>query len=298
VGRKRVIVTREKIVHPSITKEILRRYDIRLTKRFGQHFLIDENILNKEVQSAGIGSEDLVIEVGAGIGTLTQALAEKAGKVIAVEYDTRFFDVLKDTLSGYDNVEIVRADALEVDFDRLIKDKDTALFVANLPYNIATQVISILLEQTKKIKSMVVMVQKEVADRITASPGTKEYGFFTIRTAFFADVSHISVVPRTVFFPPPNVDSSILRVVRKPDIHDITSIKDDLFGFIKIFFNERRKTMGAVISRRFKDIYGEENRQRVTQELTSLGLERSVRAEALTYEQFFRLFCSLRLRQT
>lgn len=282
-----------RIVHPSVTKQILKTHGIRLTKRLGQHFLIDENTLKKEVEAAAISKKDTIIEIGPGIGTLTQELAERAGEVIAIEYDNRFVDVLKETLADCRNVEVVHADALKVDLDELLKDRDSAKVVANLPYNIATHVISKILEQTERIPLLIVMIQKEIADRIVAAPGTKEYGFFSVRTLLEADCETVARVPRTVFLPQPNVDSSILKIAKKQKIPGIKKFQADLFDFIKIFFNERRKTVGAIISGRVKEVYGEENRQGLLEEMDRIGVEKSARAGSLTYEQFFSLFRAL-----
>lgn len=281
-----------KIVNPSITKAILKEHGIRLTKRLGQHFLIDRNILEKEIGAARLTKNDTVVEVGPGIGTLTEALAEHAGRVVAIEFDDRFVRVLFDMLAAFKNVVIVREDALRVDYDKLLATAPAggrAKLVANLPYNIATPIISHVLENVTSIEMMVVMVQKEVGRRLLALPGTKDYGFFTLKTHFFADAEQVAVVPRTVFLPPPKVDSMIVRLTRRPPAA-VVSEPAEFFDFLRVCFSERRKSLGAILAGRVREVYGDAAADRAVAGIERLGIDRKRRPETLDLPGFAALF--------
>lgn len=279
-----------RIVNASVTKEILRENGIRLTKRLGQHFLIDPNILKREVDEATLGRKDTVVEVGPGIGTLTQLLAESAGRVLAIEHDSRFIRILKKTLAEYSNVSVVEGDALTADINSLLGDRQTVKLVSNLPYNVATPIISRVLEEIPMITTMVVMVQKEVAQRMLAVPRTKAYGFFTLKVKYYADVASVMRVPHTVFLPQPKVDSMIVTLTRRtlPSV----DVKDthEYFRFIQTFFNERRKTVRAIMMGRLKDIYGSERVSTALEKMASDTFESSVRPEELELDGFAYLF--------
>lgn len=237
------------IVHPSKTKEILRKYNIRLTKRLGQHFLVDENILKKEVEAAQLTSRDTVLEIGPGIGTLTEGLASKAKRVIAVELDRKFITILKETLALYPNIHIVEGDALRLDLWSLLGAgaPNTYKLVSNLPYNIASPAIVKVLEECSSINLMVVMVQREIAERMLARAGEEDYGVFSLKVQYHADVVKISEVSRHVFLPPPRVDSTIVRLtrLRKPRV----SVDNEtaFFQLIQAIFQQRRKMLRAAL---------------------------------------------------
>jgi 16S rRNA (adenine1518-N6/adenine1519-N6)-dimethyltransferase len=235
------------IVHPSKTKEILEKYNIKLTKRLGQHFLVDENILKKEIEAAQLTSQDTVLEIGPGIGTITEELALKAKKVVAVELDRKFITILKETFRSYPNVDIVEGNALKLDLYSLLGAPDSYKFVSNLPYNIAAPVIVKVLEECTLIKFMIVMVQKEIAERMLAQTGEEDYGVFSLKVQYHADVEKISEVSRHVFLPPPRVDSTIVRLtrLRKPRVS--VDNENSFFQLIQAIFQQRRKMVRAAL---------------------------------------------------
>lgn len=235
------------IVRPSKTKEILKKYDIRLTKRLGQHFLVDGNILRKEVEAAQLTSGDTVLEIGPGIGTLTEGLASEAKKVVAIELDRKFITILKETLASYANVHIVEGDALRLDLCSLLGGPDSYKLVSNLPYNIAAPAIVKVLEGCPSINFLVVMVQKEIAERMLAQAGEKDYGVFSLKVQYHADIEKILEVSRHVFLPPPRVDSAIVKLtrLRQPRV----SVDDEaaFFRLIQVIFQQRRKMVRAAL---------------------------------------------------
>lgn len=279
-----------RIVNPSVTKKILKEHDVRLTKKLGQHFLIDGNTLRKEINMADLDRNDLVIEIGPGIGTLTQALAEKAGRVVAIEYDKRFVKILAETLALYNNVEIIEGDALVVDLDPYISDSSSVKLVANLPYNIATPVIGRFLEEFPEVSTMVVMVQREVADRIVASPGSKDYGFYTVKIQFYADSRKSAIVPRTVFMPSPRIDSAIIEINRRRKPVEPVSDPDAFFSLVKILFNERRKTIGTILLTHISELSDPKSRDIFLNRLAESGISYSSRPECLSIGQFAEIF--------
>lgn len=271
------------IVTPSKAREILRRYDVRLSKRLGQHFLVDGNILNKEIAAAKLTSQDTVLEIGPGIGTLTAALASQVKKVVAIELDAKFITILKDSLTSFSNLKIVQGDALKLDLNSLLGDGPFKL-VSNLPYNIATPVITKVLEECPQISLMVVMVQREIADRMTAKPGEKDYGVFTLQVQYWADVERVAEVSRHVFMPEPNVDSAIVRIGRLPRPRLKVSRQKALFDLIKTVFQQRRKTLRSVLLS--TKILPPEEVASVLTRLEKEGISSSARAETLTLSQF------------
>ncbi|HHY90431.1 MAG TPA: 16S rRNA (adenine(1518)-N(6)/adenine(1519)-N(6))-dimethyltransferase RsmA, partial [Clostridiales bacterium] len=202
----------DKLVLPKVTKEIIQKYGFRFSKQLGQNFLIDENILQKIINGAAVSKEDWVIEVGPGIGTLTQALAQRAEKVIAVEIDKNLIPILEETLSPYPNVKIIHADILKVDFHELVEEniENPIKIIANLPYYVTTPIVMKFLEEKWPLHSLTLMVQKEVADRMRAAPGGKDYGALSVAVQYYCHVEMIAKVPKTVFIPQPNVDSAVI----------------------------------------------------------------------------------------
>ncbi len=278
----------EHLSSPAAVRRILDKYDIRFRKRFGQNFLIREDVVEDIVESAGITENDVVIEVGPGIGTMTQVLAEHAHFVTAVEIDRDLVQVLKETLSGYDNTEVISGDILKVDLDALVREKGDGhpvKVVANLPYYITTPILMKLLESGAGFTSITVMVQKEVAERVQAGPGTKAYGVLSLAVQYRADPEIVLSVPASSFMPSPNVDSAVLhlKLFEKPAV----AVKDEEFmlRLIKAAFNQRRKTLLNAASSGIPDLTKEE----ITAALESEGLSPQIRGEALTLEQFARL---------
>ena len=271
------------------TAEIIQKYQFNFQKKFGQNFLIDSNILNKIVQSAEVTKEDCVLEIGPGIGTMTQYLAEAAREVVAVEIDKNLIPILKDTLSAYDNVTVINEDILKVDLNQIVQDKNGGRpikVVANLPYYITTPIIMGLIENHVPLKSITIMVQKEVADRMQVGPGTKDYGALSLAVQYYAKPEIITRVPASCFMPRPNVDSTVIRLERyeEPPV----SVKDEkyLFAVIRASFNQRRKTLANGLTNAGN--LGV-NRQLVEEALTQMGLSATVRGEALTLSQFAEL---------
>ena len=272
------------IAKPSKTKELLRKHDLELKKSLGQNFLVDNNILDKIVDSAGVDETDTVIEIGPGIGSLTQKLAEKANKVVAVEVDQRLEEVLNKTLAEYNNVEVVFDDALEVDFDKLVDGEYK--IVANLPYYITTPIVMRLLEEGFNIEQIVFMVQKEVAERMVASPGGKDYGVLSIGIQFHTTAEILFDVPPNVFIPQPKVHSSVvsLNVLSEPPI-DVVS-EEFFFKIVNAGFQQRRKTIRNSLS---KAANINLSRDLVDQALEEVEIDSRRRAEKLSLDQFAQL---------
>lgn len=276
---------------PSNTIQILQKYNFNFQKKFGQNFLIDSNILEKIMDSAGITKEDCVLEIGPGIGTMTQYLAERAGGVIAVEIDKNLIPILADTLSSYSNVTIMNEDILKVDIGKLCEEKNGGRpikVVANLPYYITTPIIMGLFESHVPLKSITVMVQKEVADRMQVGPGTKDYGALSLAVQYYAKPEVVCQVPPTCFIPRPNVGSAVIRLTRyeKPPVQ----VKDEntLFSLIRAAFNQRRKTLvNALSNAPFEGCQVKKpEKEKILKALDAMELPPAVRGEALTLEQF------------
>ena len=268
------------------TKYIMKKYSISANKSLGQNFLIDDEVVNNIIESAKISKNDLVIEIGPGLGTLTARLLEKAGKVIAVELDTRMIEILKNRFEIYDNFELLNEDILKVNLKELIlsneKEYTQVKIVANLPYYITTPIIMKLLEDRLKIESITVMVQKEVADRIVEKPGDKESGAITYSVYYYSETRKICFVSKECFIPSPEVDSEVIQLqIRK---EPIVKVKDEemFFKVIKASFTQRRKTLlnglinGGLIS----------NKDEGKNILTKLEIPENIRGEKLTIEQF------------
>ncbi len=270
------------------TAEILQKYQFRMQKKYGQNFLIDANILTKIVEAAQITKEDCVLEIGPGIGTMTQYLAEAADRVVAVEIDRELIPILEETLSPYENVTLLCADILKVDLTKLVNENGGGPFkvVANLPYYITTPIIMALFESHIPLSSITVMVQSEVADRMQTGPGTKDYGALSLAVQYYAKPEIVARVPASCFTPRPNVDSTVVRLVKheKPPVE--AQDEDWLFDIIRASFNQRRKTLangltnagGLGISR-----------GQVEAVLEEMGLQKTVRGETFTLERFTEL---------
>ena len=271
------------------TRFILKKYNIRANKKLGQNFLIDDDAINKIVSSAKINKDDLVIEIGPGLGTLTSKLLEKAGKVIAIELDERMVKILTDRFKLYNNFELINEDVLKVDLKKIISEnaiaEGKAKIVANLPYYITTPIIMKLLEDKLNIASITVMVQKEVADRMTAKPGDKLSGAITYSVNYYAEAKEIVLVGKESFIPSPEVDSKVIKL----QIRDVppVNIEDDevFFKVIRASFMQRRKTLinGLTNSGLIKD------KEKLLQIFKHMNLNAEIRGEKLTLEQFAEL---------
>ena len=275
--------------NPARTIEILNKYGFNFQKRFGQNFLIDSNILEKIVHAAGIKKDDVVLEIGPGIGTLTQYLCENAGQVLAVEIDKNLIPILSDTLSEYDNVAVINEDILKLDINSILKEKYNdrpVKVVANLPYYITTPIIMGLFENKVNLKSITIMVQKEVADRMQAGPGTKDYGALSLAVQYYAKAEIAMLVSPNCFIPKPNVGSAVINLIK----HETPPVKaeddDYMFRVIRASFNQRRKTLYNGLNNS-----GEINvsKEKIKEAIEKLGVSETIRGEALTLEQFARL---------
>ena len=285
-----------RIADYSVTKAVLERHGFTFKKSFGQNFLTDTNILQKIVDTAEIDDQVNVIEIGPGIGALTEFLAERAAEVMAFEIDHRLVPILADTLSDFDNVTVVNEDILKVDLAQHIqnfKNPDLPIkVVANLPYYITTPILMHLIESGIPFSEFVVMMQKEVADRISAQPNTKAYGSLSIAVQYYMTAKVAFIVPRTVFVPAPNVDSAILKMVRRPE--PAVAVEDEKFFFkvSKASFTHRRKTLWNNLTGYFGKT--EEVKEKLTKALDQAGLSPSVRGEALSLAEFASLADALK----
>ena len=275
--------------NPQNTIEILQKYHFNFQKKFGQNFLIDEHVLEKIISAAGIGPDDFVVEIGPGIGTMTQYLAHAARGVAAVEIDKALIPILQDTLSAYDNVTVINEDVLKVDLKELAEKMNEGRpvkVVANLPYYITTPIIMGLFESHVPLESITVMVQKEVADRMQVGPGTKDYGALSLAVQYYAKPYIVANVPPNCFMPRPAVGSAVIRLTRhqKPPVE----VMDEklMFRLIRASFNQRRKTLANGLKNS-----GELNlsKEVITAAIEKLGKGSSVRGEALDLEEFARL---------
>lgn len=276
----------ERISSPIKTKEIIEKNNFYFKKNFGQNFLIDSNILDNIITAAKITQEDFVLEIGPGIGSLTQYLAENASKVVAVEIDTNLIPILKETVGSYDNLEIINEDILKLDINDLVAKKNNGKpikVVANLPYYITTPIIMNLLEKKVNVESITVMVQREVADRMQASTGTKDYGALSIAVQFYSDAKTDFIVPPNCFMPRPNVDSAVitLNLLQKQKVETIN--QDFMFHIVKCAFGQRRKTLMNTLYNLGKLNLSKEE---ITEAITSIGLSEKIRGEALTIQHF------------
>ena len=274
---------------PQNTIAVLQKYGFVFQKKYGQNFLIDPHVLDKIVAAAGIGPDDFVVEIGPGIGTLTQYLAYAARSVCAVEIDKNLIPILEDTLSDYDNVEVINNDVLKVDLAALAKEKNNGRpikVVANLPYYITTPIIMGLFENHVPVDSITVMVQKEVADRMQTGPGSKDYGALSLAVQYYAKPEIVANVPPNCFMPRPKVGSAVIRLTRyeKPPV----DVKDEklMFRLIRASFNQRRKTLVNGIKNSGDFSLGKEA---IEGAFEKCGLPLNIRGEALTLEQFAQL---------
>lgn len=290
-------MSREKLGNPQNTIDILQKYHFTFQKKFGQNFLIDTHVLDKIIQAAEITKEDMVLEIGPGIGTMTQYLAESAGKVIAVEIDRNLIPILSETLSGYENVRIINEDVLKVDIRELAERENGGRpikVVANLPYYITTPIIMRLFESHVPVESITVMVQKEVAQRMQTGPGNKNYGALSLAVQFYAKPYIVANVPPNCFMPRPKVGSAVIRLTRheKPPV-DVADEKL-MFDIIRAAFNQRRKTLYNALRNSGKF---ESSDEMIADAIAQLGKGAGVRGETLTLEEFARLSNDIQTRQ-
>lgn len=278
-----------KIGTPGRTVEVLQKYQFNIQKKYGQNFLIEPRVLETIVDAAQIQAEDCVLEIGPGIGTMTQYLAEQAREVVAVEIDKALIPILQDTLSEYPNVTIINEDILKVDLEKLVKEKNDGRpvkVVANLPYYITTPIIMQLFESHVPLHSITIMVQTEVAQRMQVGPGTKDYGALSLAVQYYSRPEIITHVPPSCFIPRPNVGSTVIRLTRyeKPPVE--AADEGFLFSLIRASFNQRRKTLVNGLS----NASGLNlSKVQVTEALEQMGLPANVRGETFTLEQFARL---------
>lgn len=272
--------------NPQNTIEILKKYQFSFQKKFGQNFLIDTHVLDKIIRAAEIGKDDMVLEIGPGIGTMTQYLAEAAGKVIAVEIDRNLIPILEDTLAAYENVRIINEDVLKLDLRRLVQEENEGKpvkVVANLPYYITTPIIMGLFEGRVPVSSITVMVQKEVAERMKSGPGNKDYGALSLAVQYYADTYLVANVPPNCFMPRPKVGSAVIRLTR----HERTSVEtvDEklMFDIIRAAFNQRRKTLANGLNNSDKLDFPKET---IIEVIERLGKGTGVRGEMLTLKEF------------
>ena len=272
--------------NPKNTIEVLQKYNFNFQKKFGQNFLIDTGILEEIIDSAGITKDDMILEIGPGIGTMTQYLCENAREVTAVEIDTNLIPILEDTLSAYDNVTVINQDILKLDIAKLAMERNGGKpikVVANLPYYITTPIIMGLFESHVPIDSITVMVQKEVADRMQVGPGTKDYGALSLAVQFYAKPQIVANVPPNCFMPRPNVGSAVIRLTRHEEVPVQVDDEKLMFHIIRASFNQRRKTLANGLSNAPQVHLSKEEIQEC---IAELGEPLTIRGEALTLEQF------------
>lgn len=278
----------ERLSNPQVTIETIKRYDFAFQKKFGQNFLIDEHVLNKIIAASGVTKKDVVLEIGPGFGTMTQYLAEAAKEVIAVEIDKALIPILQETLQDYDNITLINEDILKVDIRALVEEKNGGRpikVVANLPYYITTPIIMGLFEGHVPLDNITVMVQKEVAQRMQAGPGTKDYGALSLAVQFYACPYIVANVPPNCFIPRPSVGSAVIRLSRWDDPPVQVQDEKFMFALIRASFNQRRKTLQNSL---VNGGIGVEKEQ-VMSALKQMNLPPAVRGEALTLEQFAKL---------
>lgn len=276
----------EKLSNPQVTIETIKKYEFAFQKKFGQNFLIDERVIHKIINAADITENDCVLEIGPGIGTMTQYLAESAGQVIAVEIDRNLLPILDETLADYHNVTVINEDILKVDINRIVKERNGGKpikVVANLPYYITTPIIMGLFEQHVPLLSITVMVQKEVADRMQVGPGTKDYGALSLAVQYYAEPYIVANVPPNCFIPRPGVGSAVIRLTRykEPPV----KVQDEklMFRLIRAAFNQRRKTLQNAVSGSSELSYSKSS---VADALTELGISANIRGESLGLAEF------------
>lgn len=273
---------------PANTMAVLKKYNFSFQKKYGQNFLIDTNILERIISESEITKDDCVLEIGPGIGTMTQYLAESVKRVVAVEIDRSLIPILEDTLSGYDNVTVINDDILKVDIKKLCdeyNDSRPIKVVANLPYYITTPIIMGLFESHVPLKSITIMVQKEVADRMQQKPGSKDYGALSLAVQYYAKPEIVAEVSPNCFIPKPNVSSAVIRLTRYENPPIEVDDEHFMFSLIRASFNQRRKTLANGLANGGLGL----DRETVNSMLEKMGLSLTVRGEALTLEQFAKL---------
>ena len=279
----------EKLSNPQVTIQTIKKYEFAFQKKFGQNFLIDDHVITKIINAAEITKDDLVLEIGPGIGTMTQYLAESARKVIAVEIDKNLIPILGETLAEYDNVTVINEDILKLDINRLVEEENAGKpikVVANLPYYITTPIIMGLFESHVPLQSITVMVQKEVADRMQVGPGSKDYGALSLAVQYYAKPYIVANVPPNCFIPRPGVGSAVIRLTRyeEPPV----TVKDEslMFKLIRASCNQRRKTLQNGIANSPELPY---SKAQVEKALEKMELAANVRGESLTLAEFAKL---------
>ena len=275
--------------NPKYTIEVLQKYGFAFQKRFGQNFLIDTHVLDRIIEASEITKDDFVLEIGPGIGTMTQYLAEAAREVTAVEIDDALIPILKDTLKEWDNVTVLHGDILKTDIRKIADEKNQGRpikVVANLPYYITTPIIMGLFESHVPVDSITVMVQKEVADRMQTGPGSKDYGALSLAVQYYAEPKIVANVPPNCFMPRPKVGSAVIRLTRHQNPPVTTLDEKLMFRLIRASFNQRRKTLSNSLKNSQELPYSKEE---VETAITECGLPLNIRGEALTLEQFARL---------
>lgn len=278
-----------KLANPQNTIEAIKKYNFAFQKKFGQNFLIDTHVIERIVTAAGVTKDDLVLEIGPGIGSMTQYLCEYAREVIAVEIDTALIPILKDTLSDYDNVTVINKDILKVDMNQLAVEKNQGKpikVVANLPYYITTPIIMGLFESHVPIDSITVMVQKEVADRMQVGPGTKDYGALSLAVQYYAEPYIVANVPPNCFIPRPNVGSAVIRLTTHKEVPVKVEDEKLMFRLIRASFNQRRKTLVNGLNNS-PEIHV--SKEVIAKAIEELGVSPTIRGEALDLGQFAEL---------
>jgi 16S rRNA (adenine1518-N6/adenine1519-N6)-dimethyltransferase len=275
------------------TRDIIRRHGFTFKKSLGQNFLIDENILDQIIAAAGLDETRGALEIGPGIGSLTERLAQSSGKVIALEIDKRLLPILREALSPYGNVDVIHADILKTDLHRLWEEHFATnagvSVVANLPYYVTTPIIMKLLEERLPVEHIVVMVQKEVAQRMAAKPGGKEYGSLSIAVQYYCEPELICIVPSAAFIPPPNVDSAVIRLTKRREPAVAVPDEERFFRVVRTSFGQRRKTLANNLSA----MSGKERKTELSDLLESCGIKPERRAETLSLEEFARIDAAL-----
>jgi len=277
------------IATPNRTKDIIRKHGFTFKKSLGQNFLVDKNILDRIVEAAGLGPSKGALEIGPGIGALTERLAQEAGRVAALEIDPRLLPILRDVLADRDNVSVIHADVLKTDLHRLWQEQfagcEGVSVVANLPYYVTTPIIMKLLEEGLPLESIVVMVQKEVAERMAASPGGKEYGTLSIAVQYYCEPELVCKVPSGAFIPAPNVDSAVIRLKRRPEPAVRVSDEAGFFRVVHASFAQRRKTLANNLTA----MAGKERKAELGELLNRCGIQPERRGETLSLEEYARL---------
>ncbi len=272
--------------NPKNTIEIIQKYGFNFQKKFGQNFLIDTHVLDRIIEESGITKDDCVLEIGPGIGTMTQYLCENAREVIAVEIDKALIPILEDTLSEYDNVTVINDDILKVDVQKIVNEKNGGKpikVVANLPYYITTPIIMGLFESHLPLKSITIMVQKEVADRMQVGPGTKDYGALSLAVQYYAKPEIVANVPPNCFMPRPNVGSAVIRLTKYEEPPVFVENEEFMFSLIRATFNQRRKTLvNSIGNAPNLNI----SKEMVTEVLSEMGESATVRGETFALEKF------------